>query len=136
MVDGSSVGAIDPGYLLLVCVMAGDTEEDARVLSSKIVNLRLWPGEGGKINDRSLLDIGGDVLVVSQFTLAADLSHGNRPDYTGAAPRELAVSLCDKLVDFLKHEGVQNVQTGQFGAKMDVALVNDGPVTILLERQG
>lgn len=132
-VDDSAVGQIGPGYLLLLGFMEGDTEESIEWLASKVVNVRLFDGEDGKINDRSLLDINGEVLVVSQFTLAGRLEKGNRPDYTGAAKPDIAEQLYKKFVHKLQELGINNVQTGQFGAYMQVELVNDGPVTLTLE---
>lgn len=133
-VDGEVVGAIGPGYLLLLGVMGGDTSAQAQLLAEKVSKVRLWEGEDGKINDRSILDVGGSVLVVSQFTLAGRLEKGNRPDYTQAAPPEEAEKLYEYFMEKLREQGVSDVASGTFGAMMDVALVNDGPVTILIER--
>lgn len=132
-VEGKVIGQVGKGYLLLLCVMQGDSEEEVAKLAEKISGLRLFDGEGGKVNDRSLLDIGGEALVVSQFTLAADLRKGRRPDYTGAASPEEAKRLYEVFVCALHALGVRNVQTGSFGAMMYVALHNDGPVTIFLD---
>lgn len=133
-VDSSVVGEIDQGYLLFLGVMEGDTEESADKLAEKTVNLRLFDGEDGKINDRSLLDIDGQILVVSQFTLAGDLKKGNRPDYTAAADPKSATKLYEYFIEKLRSLGVKKVEAGEFGAYMRVDLVNDGPVTLWLER--
>lgn len=132
--DGDDVGAIKNGYVLLFGVVQGDTAAQAELLAEKIVKLRLFDGENGKINDRSILDIDGDILVVSQFTLAGRTEKGNRPDYTQAADPDSAKQLYEYFVAKLQQLGVQNVQTGRFGAYMDVELRNDGPVTLILER--
>ncbi len=133
-VDGNEIGAIGKGYLLFVGVMQNDTEGQAEWLAEKIAGLRLFDGPEGKINDHSLLDVGGAVLIVSQFTLAGDVSKGNRPDYTGAAQREEARRLYEYCIDCMRKAGVAAVETGQFGAMMEVSLINDGPVTLVLER--
>lgn len=133
-VDDREIGQIRRGYVLLLGVMKGDTEAEGEWLAQKIVNLRLFEGDDGKINDRSLLDIGGDVLVVSQFTLAADTKKGNRPDYTAAEAPERAKELYDQFCGQMAALNVR-VATGEFGAHMAVELTNDGPVTLLLERE-
>ncbi len=133
-VDGNVVGEIGPGYLLLLCVMEGDKEEQAQQLAEKVVKFRLFPGEDGKINDQSLLDIGGEILVVSQFTLAGRFEKGNRPDYTAAASPEGAEQLYGYFADRLSELGVRKVEKGSFGAYMEVELTNNGPVTLYLER--
>ena len=130
-VDGETVGAIGPGLLILVCAMAGDTEEAARKLAPKIAKLRIFRDEDGRMN-RSLLDTGGAALVVSQFTLAADTSRGNRPGFSTAAPSETCEALVRLFADMLKKLGV-TVAHGRFGADMAVSLINDGPVTILMD---
>jgi D-tyrosyl-tRNA(Tyr) deacylase len=126
------IAAIGPGFLVLVGIAAGDTDADCDRLAKKIVSLRLFPGEGGKINDRTVLQVGGAVLVVSQFTLLGSVEGGSRPDYTAAAPKEEAERLYARFVDGLRDNGVSDVQTGRFGAYMAVESVNDGPVTLLL----
>lgn len=128
------VGQIGQGYLLLFCVMKGDTSLQAQLLAEKVSKLRLFDGEDGKVNDRSILDIGGAVLVVSQFTLAGDVSKGSRPDYTAAAAAADATVLYEYFMRKLRELGIQKVETGVFGAEMSVSLVNDGPVTIFLEK--
>lgn len=132
-VDGSVVGQISCGYLLLLCAMEGDTEADAVMLAEKIASLRLWEGEGGRVNDRSIVDIGGEVLAVPQFTLAGATAKGRRPDYTAAAKPDVARPLLGRFVEAVKQAGVQSVAEGVFGAHMAVASVNDGPVTLLLD---
>jgi D-tyrosyl-tRNA(Tyr) deacylase len=125
------VASIGAGLLTLVGVGAGDGEADAHWLAGKLARLRVFADDEGRMN-RSLVDIGGAVLVVSQFTLYADASRGNRPGFTAAAAPELAVPLLGVLVDGLRGHGLE-VATGRFGAHMHVELVNDGPVTIWLE---
>lgn len=131
-VDGRNVAAIGPGYLVLLGVADGDAEAACDALAAKIAGLRLFPGADGKINDRTVLDVGGSVLVVSQFTLLGSVERGNRPDYTAAAPRDRASALYDRFVAAMRSLGVPDVQTGRFGAHMAVESVNDGPVTLLL----
>jgi D-aminoacyl-tRNA deacylase len=133
-VGGSVAGSIGQGYLLFLGVMKGDTQSQALALADKISKLRLFDGHDGKINDRSLIDIAGSALVVSQFTLAGQTDKGNRPDYTGAEAPDMARILYTQFADALREAGVAHVETGVFGADMQVALVNDGPVTLLLER--
>ena len=133
-VDNETIGSIGRGFMILLGMMEGDTEEQARWLAEKIVKLRVFDGEDGKINDRSIQDIGGEILVVSQFTLAGRTEKGNRPDYTKAAKPEIAEPLYEKYIDILKSLGIKYVAGGRFGADMAVELVNDGPVTLVLER--
>jgi D-aminoacyl-tRNA deacylase len=129
-VAGEVVGAIDQGLLMLVCAEPGDTEALAQRLLSKVLKLRIFEDEAGKMN-RSLQDVGGGLLVVSQFTLAADVSGGNRPSFTAAAPPELARALYEHLVALARAQHPL-VQTGRFATDMQVHLVNDGPITIPL----
>ncbi|HDN79563.1 MAG: D-tyrosyl-tRNA(Tyr) deacylase [Chloroflexi bacterium] len=131
-VDGKEVGAIGKGFVVLIAVKRGDTEEYARWMAHKIANLRVFPDERGKFNF-SLLDVGGEALVVSQFTLYGDIRRGFRPSFTEAAPPQEAEPLIEKFVEYLKEKGVP-VQTGVFGAMMLVEIFNDGPVTIILEK--
>jgi D-tyrosyl-tRNA(Tyr) deacylase len=126
------VGDIGEGLLLLVGIGQGDTEANVMTLADKIVHLRIFEDEAGKMN-RSLLDIEGGALVVSQFTLYADTSRGRRPNFIGAAPPTIASPLIDRFAHALGNLGVKSVATGQFGAHMDVSLINNGPVTIILE---
>lgn len=134
-IDTETVGQIGEGYMILLGVLQGDTESQADALVQKICQLRLFPGEDGRMNDRSLLDIGGSLLIVSQFTLAGRMDKGNRPDYTMAEAPARAQELYDYFIEQCRAQGVQHVETGVFGANMDVSLVNTGPVTLLLERQ-
>jgi len=124
-------GEIGAGLLVLLGVAAGDTDEEATRLAGKIARLRIFEGDSGKF-DRSLLDTSGAALVVSQFTLIADTAKGNRPSFSGAARPEIAEPLYGRFCEALRSLGVP-LQTGVFGAKMAVELVNDGPVTIVLE---
>jgi D-tyrosyl-tRNA(Tyr) deacylase len=132
-VDGATVGACGTGLLVLIGAGHEDTSETATRLAAKIARLRIFPDDAGRF-DRSLLDVGGDTLVVSQFTLLADTRKGNRPSFTGAAPPEQAEPLVQAFAEALRAHGLL-VETGIFGASMDVALVNDGPVTIVIEAQ-
>ncbi len=130
-VDGEIVGSIGPGLVVLVGVGVGDAEEDAEYLAEKILNLRVFPDEAGQMN-RSVLDVSGELLVVSQFTLLGDVRKGRRPSYSDAAPPEEANRRYEHLVSRLRLSSLK-VATGVFRAMMDVALVNQGPVTILLD---
>ena len=130
-VDGKRIAEIDRGLLLLVGIAAGDSDIDLAKAAKKMVDLRIFEDEKHAMN-RSLRDVGGAVLAVSQFTLCADVSKGRRPSFVDAAPSELAEPLFDSFVEALREEGV-DVQTGEFGAKMAVKLENDGPVTLALE---
>ena len=127
-IAGETVGQIGPGLLVLVCAEPTDTEAVGQKLLAKILKLRIFGDEQGKMN-RSLQDVAGGLLIVSQFTLAADTKGGNRPGFTGAAPPALGEALYDRFVA-LAREQHPVVQTGRFGADMQVYLVNDGPVTI------
>ncbi len=129
-VDGEVVGAIGAGILVLLGVEQGDGEQGVRGLAAKVARLRIFPGETKPI-DRSLLDVKGAALVVSQFTLCADTSRGHRPSFLSAAPPGEASRLYGEFCAALRAEGLP-VSTGRFGARMQVELVNDGPVTILL----
>jgi D-tyrosyl-tRNA(Tyr) deacylase len=124
-------GSIGPGLCVLVGVGEGDDEAAAVRLADKIARLRIFENEEGKF-DRSLVDTGGEALVVSQFTLLAETAKGNRPSFSGAARPEVAEPLYERVVQALRELGL-NVETGVFGARMSVELVNDGPVTIVLE---
>src|SRR3954453_11298946 len=129
-VEGEGVGEIGPGWMGLVG--GGPTEGGATAprIADKIVGLRVFEDEAGKMN-RSVLDVGGAVLLVSQFTLYADTSRGRRPGFTGAAPPAIAEPLVERVAHLIRERGL-TVETGRFGAHMEVALVNDGPVTIVL----
>lgn len=130
-VEGAVIGEIGPGLLILVCAMQGDIEAEADKLVQKIVKLRIFKDEAGKMN-LNLRDAGGAALVVSQFTLAADTSRGNRPGFSPAASPDDGKRLYEYVAGRLQAEGIA-VATGRFGADMAVALVNDGPVTIWLD---
>ena len=130
-VDGTVVGEIGAGLLVLVCAMRGDTGAEAEKLAAKLAKLRIFEDAAGKMN-LSLADTGGAALVVSQFTLAADTSRGNRPGFSEAAPPDEGARLYEHFARALHALGPE-VATGRFGADMQVALVNDGPVTIWLE---
>ena len=130
-VRGNIVGAIEKGYLVLVGVGPEDTKEDADSLIRKMTGLRIFSDENGKIN-KSIRDVGGSLLLVSQFTLYADCRHGNRPGFTNAAPPQLAKELYEYMVEACKKE-IPIVEQGIFGEDMAVELVNDGPFTIVLD---
>lgn len=130
-VAGAELGRIGPGLMILVCAMQGDTDQKPAELAAKIAKLRIFRDEAGKMN-LSLLDTHRAALVVSQFTLAADTSRGNRPGFSQAAPPEDGRRLYQAFAQALRDQGI-TVATGEFGADMDVALVNQGPVTIWVE---
>lgn len=131
-VDGEVVGEIRRGLLLLVCVVPDDDESDLETLVKKVSRMRIFPDEEGVMN-LSVTDVGGEVLCVSQFTLAASVRKGNRPSYIGAAGREKAVPMYEQLCEALSEAVGVRVQRGVFGADMKVSLVNDGPVTIVMD---
>lgn len=133
-VDGETVGAIDDGLLILLGVHEDDTQSESDWCASKCAQLRIFPDADGKMNE-SLLDTGGDALVVPQFTLYGDTSRGNRPSFTAAAPPDHAERLYEHFVDTLSGHLGREVPTGEFGAMMDVHLTNDGPVTLWVERR-
>lgn len=130
-VDGETIGKIQRGFLLLVGVTHDDAMEDMEYLVRKIVQMRIFEDEEGKLN-RSIQDIGGEILSVSQFTLYADTKKGNRPSFSKAAPGDVAIKMFEQFNGLLRDTGI-HVETGQFGADMKVELLNDGPVTILLD---
>lgn len=131
-IDGEVVGSCNQGFMILLGVAEGDTKDDADKLLKKVPHLRIFEDENGKMN-LSCLDIGGEMLVISQFTLTADCSHGRRPSFIGAAKPDVAIPLYEYFVSGLKAAGISRVETGEFGADMKVELVNDGPVTIILD---
>lgn len=133
-IDGKTVGKIDKGFMILLGVCSGDTENDADKLIKKIPNLRIFEDENGKMN-LSCLDVNGEILVVSQFTLCADCSHGRRPSFINSAPPDEAEKLYEYFISGLKNAGISRVETGRFGADMKVSLINDGPVTIILDSE-
>lgn len=130
-VEGGVIGTVAKGFAVLLGVAEGDTAEDADYLAHKIVDLRVFEDDAGKMN-RSIAEAGGAVLAISQFTLLGDCRKGRRPSFTDASRPELAATLFDHFVAAVRSRGV-SVETGQFGAHMRVELVNDGPVTLLLD---
>ncbi len=131
--DGEPNGACGKGLLILLGVGKNDAEEDARLLVEKIVNLRIFEDENGKMN-LSVSAIGGEAMVVSNFTLLADYSHGHRPDYFGAARPEQAIPLYEHFVSLLS-DRLSHVATGRFGSHMEVDMLSDGPVTIVMDSE-
>lgn len=131
-VDGAVVGAVEAGFLILLGVAQGDPPQAEALLARKVAGLRVFKDEAGKMN-ASLLDTGGGALVVSQFTLLADCKKGRRPNFLRAAPPEEAERRYLAFCELLREQGVQRVETGRFGASMQVELLNDGPVTIVLD---
>ena len=131
-VDGKIVGSSDKGYMILVGVVKGDTEKHADLLARKTASLRIFEDENGKMN-LSVLDVGGEILAISQFTLCADCKKGNRPSFTPSEEPEKAKELYELYCKKLQEYGVKKVEQGVFGADMKVSLVNDGPVTICFD---
>ena len=134
LTDKKIIGQIGRGLLLFVAVTQTDGESETRHLAEKCINLRIFESPQGRINDRNVRDIGGEVLVVSQFTLYGDCRKGRRPDFGKAAPPEQAEELYLRFIEHIRRQGL-NVQSGQFQAMMQVELTNDGPVTYLLEKE-
>ena len=130
-VNDQVIGAVGKGLLILVCAEKGDSEEQCEKLAKKVLAYRIFEDENGKMN-KSVSDIGGEILIVSQFTLAADTSKGLRPSFTPAADPETGKRLYEHFIEKIKESGLKT-ETGQFGANMQVALINDGPVTIWLK---
>lgn len=133
-VEGEVIGAIEAGLLILLGVHEDDTEDESEWCAAKCANLRIFPDDDGRM-DESLLDVGGQALVVPQFTLYGDASKGNRPSFTEAAPPDQAEALYEHFVGELETHLSRTVPTGEFGALMDVELTNDGPVTLWVERR-
>ncbi|MFD2248206.1 D-aminoacyl-tRNA deacylase [Pontibacter ruber] len=131
-IDKKIKGQIGPGLLLLVGFTADDTDEDLKWMASKVAQLRIFGDAEGKMN-LSVQDVGGDVLAISQFTLFALTKKGNRPSYINAAPPAIAIPLYEKFVGYMEAALGKSIQTGEFGADMKVALLNDGPVTIFID---
>jgi len=131
-VDGKITGEIGAGLNVLLCAVQSDTEKHAQILAKKIAQLRIFSDEQGKMN-LSVTQIGGAVLLISQFTLAADTRKGNRPSFTNAADPQTANALYERFAELLKENGVAQVEMGVFGADMQVEIINDGPVTIILD---
>lgn len=131
-IDGTERSRIGAGYLVLLGIHESDTAAQAELLAKKIAGLRVMEDENGKMN-RSLADVGGEILLVSQFTLYGDCSHGNRPSFIAAARPETAIPLYEYMIKLLGEKTGKEVKTGEFGADMKVELLNDGPVTILMD---
>jgi D-tyrosyl-tRNA(Tyr) deacylase len=131
-VEGKLISEIKKGYLILLGIIEEDAQEDINWLTGKIARLRIFSDENGAMNN-SIIEANGDVIVVSQFTLQAKTKKGNRPSFIKAARPEIAIPLYEKFIIQLESELGKKVQTGEFGAMMDVALINDGPVTILID---
>ena len=131
-IEGKKVASIEKGLLILLGIVNEDTQEDIQWLSNKIANLRVFDDENGVMN-KSIIDVQGDAIVVSQFTLHASTKKGNRPSYIKAAKPDIAIPLYEAFVKQLKLDLGNNVQTGEFGADMKVELINDGPVTIIID---
>ena len=132
VIDGKIVGRCGIGFMILFCAVEGDTESDVELLAKKTANLRVFEDENCKMN-KSILDIDGEILCISQFTLAADTKKGNRPSYIHAAGHDVAIPLYDKFCERMQELVGREVKKGVFGADMQVSLVNDGPVTIILD---
>ena len=130
-IDEALYSSINFGILALVGIEKGDTSEQVQKLAKKVVNLRIFPDNNGKMN-RSLIDVSGEMLIVSQFTLCGDCKKGTRPSFDKSAPPEVAKKLYEQFADEIKLYGIRT-QTGRFGAMMDVELINDGPVTFMIE---
>lgn len=131
-IAGKQVASIEHGLLILLGIVDDDTEDDINWLSNKIVNMRIFPDENAIMN-ASILDCKGDIIVVSQFTLHANTKKGNRPSYIKAAKPDIAIPLYEAFIKKLEIDLGKSIQTGEFGADMKVALVNDGPVTIIID---
>lgn len=131
-IDGSVVGKCQQGFMILFCAVEGDAESDIELLARKTANLRIFEDEDGKMN-KSILDIEGEILCISQFTLAADTKKGNRPSFINAMEPVAAEKYYKAYCEALKSNGVKSVETGEFGADMQVSLINDGPVTIIFD---
>lgn len=133
-IDGNVKGEIDKGFMVLLGVMQGDTQEQVDILAKKIFNMRVFEDENEKMN-LSLSQVDGNMLIISQFTLGADCSHGNRPSFINAARPEVAIPLYESFVATMQGLIGKTVATGEFGADMKVSLCNDGPVTIIIDTE-
>jgi len=133
-VEGDTIGAIGAGFVLLVGFREEDEESHLEWMADKVIGLRVFPDDDGKMN-RSIVDVAGDLLVVSQFTLYGDVRKGRRPSFVHAAPPAVSIPLYERFVAILRERAPGAVETGQFGAAMEVDLVNDGPVTLMIERE-
>ena len=131
-INSNEICSVNNGLLILLGIELKDSDEDIVWLTKKIINLRIFSDENGKMN-HSITDVRGEIIVVSQFTLHAKTKKGNRPSYINAAKPELAIPLYEKFTDILRKDSGLNVYTGKFGADMKVSLINDGPVTIILD---
>lgn len=131
-IDGKIKSTIGTGLMILLGIEDADNQEDIDWLAKKIVNLRIFPDENEVMN-RSLLDVNGEILLISQFTLHASTKKGNRPSYIKAAKPQIAIPLYEKMIQALEQELGKNIGTGEFGADMKVSLINDGPVTIVID---
>lgn len=131
-IDGAVVGKCGVGFMILFCAVEGDTESDIELLARKTANLRIFEDRDGKMN-KSILDIDGEILCISQFTLAADTKKGNRPSFINAMEPVTAEKYYNLYCNALLSNGIKSVETGEFGADMQVTLTNDGPVTIILD---
>lgn len=131
-IDGKVKGAINQGLMLLLGIENDDSEEDIFWLVKKILNLRIFDDQNNVMN-KSVLDIGGEILLISQFTLHASTKKGNRPSYILAAKSDIAIPLYEKFITYIQSEFGKEIQTGQFGAYMEVSLINDGPITIIID---
>lgn len=131
-IDGKIKAAIGTGLMILLGIEEADSQEDIDWLSKKIVNLRIFPDENGVMN-KSLFDVDGEILLISQFTLHASTKKGNRPSYIKAAKPDIAIPMYEKMIDALQNDLGKSIGTGEFGADMKVSLVNDGPVTIVMD---
>lgn len=131
-VDGKIIGSCNNGFLILFCALQNDSTDDIDILAKKVSNLRVFEDDQGKMN-KSILDVSGEVLCISQFTLAADTKKGNRPSFIKALNPNDAIKYYDEFCEKLKLTGIQRVEKGEFGADMKVSLINDGPVTIILD---
>ncbi len=131
-IDGEKVSQIQNGLLILVGIESEDTVGDIQWLSKKIINLRVFNDENNVMN-KSLIDVGGEAIVVSQFTLHASTKKGNRPSYLKAAKPEISITLYEQFVEQIEQDLGKKIQTGKFGADMKIALINDGPVTIIID---
>ena len=132
-INGEIYGSINKGLLVFFCVEDKDTDDKIQYMSEKILNLRIFEDDNGKMS-KSLQDINGDMLIISQFTLAADCSKGRRPDFTGAAKPDIAKEMYNKFIEDISSKINGKISSGQFGADMKVSLINDGPVTMIIKR--
>lgn len=132
-IDGEVVGEIGQGLLVLLGIAAGDDENTIKWFANKLANLRVFEDEARKMN-KSLIDVSGEMLVVSNFTIYGDAQKGFRPSFTSAAAPNISEAIYDRFIEYLRENYEVNIQTGQFGAMMDVALINDGPVTLIIEK--